>query len=91
MEIQVLRQQLVTVEDNSNPVAVTQDITVELDGTNGQATITASDVDDGSSDNCSLPVYTLDVTNFDCSDIGDNTVTLTVTILVEIPVLQQQL
>ncbi|MCB0840430.1 MAG: T9SS type A sorting domain-containing protein, partial [Bacteroidetes bacterium] len=33
----------------------------------------------GSSDNCGISGYSLDITNFDCSDIGANTVVLTVT------------
>jgi len=43
----------VTVEDNIAPNAVCQDITVQLDG-NGQASVSASDIDGGSNDNCSL-------------------------------------
>ena len=67
----------VTVLDTLAPTAIAQDITVSLDST-GVATISASDIDNGSSDNCT-PVLSLDVTSFDCSDIGANTVTLTVT------------
>jgi hypothetical protein len=68
---------VVTVEDTTDPVAVTEDINLELDA-NGQATITAADVDNGSGDNCGTVSLSLDVTNFDCSDLGNNTVTLTV-------------
>ncbi|MEQ9405584.1 MAG: LamG-like jellyroll fold domain-containing protein [Cyclobacteriaceae bacterium] len=68
---------MVTVVDNTNPTVVTQDITVSLDAT-GNATIVAGDVDNGSSDNCSVNLG-LDVTTFDCTDVGANTVTLTVT------------
>ncbi|RYD83692.1 MAG: T9SS type A sorting domain-containing protein [Sphingobacteriales bacterium] len=67
----------VTVNDDTNPVAVTQDITVTLDA-NGEVTISASDINNGSSDNCSVASYELDKTSFDCSNVGDNTVTLTV-------------
>ena len=67
----------VTVEDNIAPVAVCQNITVQLDA-NGDATITASDVDNGSSDACGISLAA-DITDFDCSDVGDNTVILTVT------------
>ena len=50
-----------------------------LDG-NGAATITTADIDNGSSDNCDTdPTLALDVTSFDCDDLGANTVTLTVT------------
>ena len=67
----------VTVEDNIDPVAVAQNITVQLDA-NGQATITTADVDNGSSDNCTFTL-SLDQTSFDCDDLGANTVTLTAT------------
>jgi hypothetical protein len=65
------------VEDNIAPTAVCQDITVSLDAT-GNVTITAADVDGGSSDNCAIDTMWLDIYDFDCTDLGDNTVTLTV-------------
>ncbi len=68
----------VTVEDNVAPDAICQDITVQLDGS-GNASITASDVDGGSSDNCGIASLSIDQTNFTCADVGTNTVTLTVT------------
>ncbi|PQB04792.1 hypothetical protein BST85_07695 [Aureitalea marina] len=69
----------ITVVDDEDPVAVCQDITVELDPVTGMAMITPMDVDGGSSDNCSIDTMTLDIDTFDCSNIGANTVTLTVT------------
>jgi hypothetical protein len=67
--------------DTTDPTAVCQDITIALDNS-GNATITPSQVDSGSNDNCtpsgSLGL-SLDVSSFTCSDLGDNTVTLTVT------------
>jgi hypothetical protein len=66
----------VTVEDNESPVAVCQDITVQLDGS-GNISITAADIDGGSSDNCATNL-SASTTSFDCSNIGGNTVTLTV-------------
>jgi hypothetical protein len=68
----------VTVEDSINPTVITQNITVQLDAS-GNATIAAIDVDNGSSDNCSVSSLSLDITNFTCANLGDNTVTLTVT------------
>ncbi|WP_319479816.1 HYR domain-containing protein [uncultured Draconibacterium sp.] len=68
----------VTLEDNIAPTAVCQDITVQLDAS-GNATITAADIDNGSSDNCGIASLTLDKTTFDCTEVGGNTVTLTVT------------
>ncbi|MGB1451224.1 MAG: HYR domain-containing protein, partial [Marinirhabdus sp.] len=68
----------VTVEDTEPPAAMCQDITVQLDGT-GSVTITPADIDNGSSDNCGIAGLALDVSTFDCSTVGPNTVTLTVT------------
>ena len=70
----------VTIIDQVAPTAVCQDITVQLDAT-GNVTITAADVDNGSSDGCGGAV-TLALTpssSFDCDDLGANTVTLFVT------------
>jgi hypothetical protein len=70
----------VTVEDNVAPTAMTRDITVNLDNS-GNATITATQVNDGSSDNCTdsgALIMSLDVTSFTVSNLGANTVTLTV-------------
>ncbi|UOQ98707.1 DUF5010 C-terminal domain-containing protein [Hymenobacter sp. 5317J-9] len=69
--------QQVVVSDVSAPVVLTQNISVTL--VNGSATATAAAVDNGSSDACGIQSLTLDKTSFDCSNIGDNTVTLTVT------------
>ncbi|MFP2997348.1 BspA family leucine-rich repeat surface protein, partial [Spongiivirga sp. MCCC 1A20706] len=69
---------VVTVEDSINPTVVTQDIAVQLD-MNGMVSIIATDVDNGSTDNCGIATRALDVTSFDCSNIGANTVTLTIT------------
>ncbi len=66
----------VTVRDITAPTVVTQNITVNLDA-NGNATVTESQINNGSTDNCSIATYTLDKTTFDCSNIGANTVTLT--------------
>lgn len=67
----------VTVNDNENPVALGQNITVQLNAS-GTASISAVDVDNGSSDNCGIDSLSLDVTEFNCDDIGENTVNLTV-------------
>ncbi|GAA4279137.1 FG-GAP-like repeat-containing protein [Aquimarina mytili] len=69
---------IVTVEDNINPILVTQNITVQLDAS-GNANITPNQIDNGSSDNCGIHSMSLDTTSFDCTNIGTNTVTLTVT------------
>ncbi|RMG81599.1 MAG: HYR domain-containing protein, partial [Bacteroidetes bacterium] len=52
---------------------------VPLDA-NDQAVLSPSDVDDGSAaPYCAIQDYALSKTNFDCSDVGDNQVMLTVT------------
>ncbi len=66
----------VTVED---PITVlTKDITVLLDA-NNVSTISAAQIDNGSFNLCGIASYSLDKTVFDCSTLGVNTVTLTVT------------
>ncbi len=68
----------VTVIDNIAPSVTTQDITISLDA-NGSASVTASQINNGSSDNCSITNISLSQTDFDCNNLGENTVTLTVT------------
>ncbi len=65
----------VTVEDNEAPTAICQDATVSLNG--NTASITAQDIDNGSSDNCSVSL-SVSQSSFGCGDLGGNTVTLTV-------------
>lgn len=65
------------VVDTNPPVAACKDITILLDAT-GKASITAADIDDGSYDDCSSVSLSADITNFNCHNIGANTVTLTV-------------
>jgi len=67
----------VTVKDQEAPVAICQDITAVLGG--NTATVGAAQVDNNSSDNCGIASKTLDQSIFDCSDIGSNSVILTVT------------
>ncbi|CAN0361258.1 unnamed protein product, partial [Discosporangium mesarthrocarpum] len=70
---------IVTVEDNVDPIAIANDITVQLDAS-GNVSITPSDIDqDASNDACGIQSLALDITSFDCTDVGQNTVTLTVT------------
>ena len=67
----------VTVEDLLPPTAVCQDLTVQV-GATGTGTITAGAVDNGSSDNCSVSSLLLSGSSFSCSDVGVNSVNLTV-------------
>lgn len=68
----------VEVVDNTDPNAYCQDITVNLDA-NGTAQIDASDINNGSTDNCGIASISIDQSNFDCSHLGTNTITMTVT------------
>jgi len=69
---------IVTVHDITAPTVVTKDIDVNLDAS-GHVTIAATDVNNGSSDSCGSLSYSLDKSSFDCSNVGANTVSLTVT------------
>ena len=67
----------VTIQDNVAPVALCQNVTVILDVA-GNGSTSAAAVDNGSSDACGIASITLSQTTFDCSEVGVNTVTLTV-------------
>ena len=66
---------IVTLIDTTAPVAITQDITVYIDSA-GNAFADKNDVDNGSYDNCAIDSCYLVPNQFDCSNLGDNTVTL---------------
>lgn len=66
-----------TIGDNILPVALTQNIIVDIN-VDGIANISTEDIDNGSYDNCGISEMLLDVYQFTCEDIGTNTVTLTV-------------
>ncbi|MEZ4720628.1 MAG: T9SS type A sorting domain-containing protein [Flavobacteriales bacterium] len=68
---------IVTVLDTISPTATTQNIIAYLD-MNGDVTVTDAMVDNGSYDNCGIQSYTLSQEDFDCGDVGNNTVTLTI-------------
>ncbi|MCB9273925.1 MAG: hypothetical protein H6564_07780 [Lewinellaceae bacterium] len=68
----------VTVQDNIAPTASCQNVTVQLNA-GGSASVTATQVNNGSSDNCGIASLSASPSSFDCGDIGSNTVTLTVT------------
>lgn len=67
-----------TVQDMMAPNAICQNVTVQLDGT-GNGSTSANAVDNGSNDACGIADLSLDNASFTCSDLGANTVTLTVT------------
>jgi predicted extracellular nuclease len=62
--------------DVTPPVAICKPATVTL--VNGSATITANDINNGSNDECGPVTLSASKTSFDCSNIGANTVKLTV-------------
>ena len=71
--------QTITVVDTTAPTVVTQAYTLTL-GSDGTATLTTANVDNGTSDNCdSSLTLSLSKTAFDCTNIGENTITLTAT------------
>ncbi|MFK7756687.1 MAG: FG-GAP-like repeat-containing protein, partial [Flavobacteriales bacterium] len=69
---------VVTVSDSNPPNAVCQNVTIQLNGA-GNASIVAADIDGGSTDNGTIVSIVASQTAFDCSDVGANSVTLTVT------------
>ncbi|MCR9287925.1 T9SS type A sorting domain-containing protein [Saprospiraceae bacterium] len=70
--------QTINVDDTTVPTPLCQPVTVELNSS-GLASLSATQVDNGSSDLCSGVSLSIDITSFDCDDLGDHTVTLTVT------------
>ncbi|NAS12892.1 BspA family leucine-rich repeat surface protein [Poritiphilus flavus] len=60
------------------PTAACQEVTLQLDA-NNTATLTTALVDNGSSDTCGNVSFGLSKSSFTIADLGDNTVTLTVT------------
>jgi hypothetical protein len=69
----------VTATDQTAPVVITRNISVNLDAT-GNATITTGMINNGSTDNVGIKSFDLDKSTFDCSNVGTPvTVTLTAT------------
>jgi hypothetical protein len=64
--------------DTEPPTVVAQNISIALDA-NGQALLMAAMLDAGSTDNCGIASFLVDMANFDCSHIGENPVSLTAT------------
>lgn len=64
--------------DLINPIAIPRDITVYLNAS-GNTTITASDINNGSTDNCGIASMSISKTYFTSADLGANNVTLTIT------------
>ncbi len=67
-----------TLEDKTAPEVITTNITIQLDA-KGTVSITAADIDNGSSDACGIKEMSLSQTDFNTSHLGENKVILTVT------------
>lgn len=65
----------VVVTDDTKPVVIARNIARAL--TDGSVSITADDVNNGTWDNCEIASLTISQTTFSCTNIGENTVTLT--------------
>jgi hypothetical protein len=68
----------IVINDNEAPVAVCQSVTVQLDE-DGNASISVSDVNGESSDACGLGSISASPSSFTTANIGENSVTVTVT------------
>src|SRR5690606_13170877 len=69
---------VVTVKDSFPPDALcVAPFTIQLDA-NGEATITPALIDNGSTDACGIASISISQTEFDCSHVGNNTITLKV-------------
>jgi len=73
-----LVRQVIIVNDDIPPITICHDTILELDE-NGLASIVPADLDGGTTDNCGEFSLSASQLIFDCSDIGENTVTLTAT------------
>jgi hypothetical protein len=61
------------------PVAVCQNITLSPDGSGQAEILDPADLDGGSTDNAGIASFAISQSNFDCTHLGANNVTLTVT------------
>ena len=68
----------VTVVDTQAPTALVNNVTVSLNA-NGIGTLDATQVNNGSFDNCGVVNSSISQTTFDCSDLGNNVIVYTVT------------
>ncbi|MBN9349229.1 MAG: Ig-like domain repeat protein [Chitinophagaceae bacterium] len=66
----------VTVTDPIPPTVICKPATVSIDAT-GIATVTSSMINNGSYDNCGIDHFTVSPSTFNCSQLGQQSVTLT--------------
>lgn len=69
---------IVTVEDKTPPVINVKPFTLVL-GSNGSGSLSASDIDNGTYDNCGEVSLSVSPTSYTCSDLGEQTIVLTAT------------
>lgn len=69
---------IVVVIDDSKPTVICNNNVVVSLGSNGTATLQPQDIDLGSTDNCGIDTMFLSKSVFDCTNLGVNSVTLTV-------------
>jgi hypothetical protein len=69
---------VVTVVDTIKPTVLTNNLPIYLNAS-GTASISNNDINNSSFDNCGISSLSLDITSFDCNDVGANTVVLTAT------------
>lgn len=66
----------ITIQENVAPKAVCQSVSLSLNAS-GNVTLNPNDLDGGSTDNCMGSLtFTASQTNFDCTHLGSNTVTM---------------
>ena len=69
----------VTIKDLTPPTALCKNINVFLDNT-GHASITAASVNNGSFDACGIATTSIDISEFDCGQLGGTPVTVKLTL-----------
>ena len=71
-----IRVSSINILDTIPPDIIAQNISVNLDA-NGEVHLAPTDIDNNSSDNCSIDSLSIDIPFFTCQDIGSHQVTLT--------------
>jgi len=69
---------IATIVDDTPPVPMCKNIVVQLDNM-GVASIDSNAIENGSTDACGVAMVDVDVNSFDCTNVGANAVTMTVT------------
>ncbi len=75
---ETLTATIIPTDDVPPTLVVVENLTVALDA-NGSANVTPDQFDDGSFDNCGIASWSVEPNTFDCSHVGEQTVTITAT------------